>query len=145
MLSHVVATAPLALLLVVASPLRAAAEDGDHGGHEHHFVRISDGKLTPRELHMQGDEAVAWANYSTKNAVISFERDVGKHIVCTERSSFHLTETRLESRELRAKQFASMCQLAPGRYAYIVELRGPTRGVIPSKGLNGEIVVEEPE
>ena len=134
--------ARLALAILVAAVVPAVAEDSDHEDHAHHFVRITEGKLTPRVTTMRPGEAVAWANYSPKTAVIAFDREVGKRIVCDAPGSFRLTEQRLESAALRPRQFASLCQLTPGRYAYVVELRDAARGTPPSEGLEGTIVVE---
>jgi hypothetical protein len=49
----------------------------------------------------------------------------------------------LESNELRARHFASLCRLQPGEYTYRVILYGATRGWIDSKGMAGRIVVNE--
>jgi hypothetical protein len=92
---------------------------------------------------MESGEAIAWGNYSSKHARIAFGREVAKRIVCDAPGGFHLSDAALESNELRARQFASLCRLQPGEYSYRVLLYGATRGWIESKGMAGRIVVRE--
>lgn len=135
---------PLLLAVLLGAPPTARASDeSDHVEHAHHVIRITDGKLSPGTLHIGTDDAVAWANYSTtKTAVISFDRDVARRIVCRAPGAFQLTQERLESSALRPHQFASLCQLQPGEYRYAVELRGITTPRGAADPLEGRIIVE---
>jgi hypothetical protein len=135
--------AAVLLAILVPSPWPSRADTGDHSEQGHHFVRISDGALTPGLVTMKPGEAIAWGNYSSKRARISFDREVARRIVCEAPGGFHLSDEALESNELRARQFASLCRLEPGEYTYRVVLYGATRGWIDSKGMAGRIVVSE--
>ena len=127
--------------LALAPP--AVGQGSDHDDHAHHLVRITDDRLAPRVVEMHFGDAIAWANYTKKGARISFDRDVAKRIVCEAPGAFVLTDDALESRELRALQFASMCKLTPGEYEYRVNLHGVTPGSDPSKGRKGRILVAD--
>jgi hypothetical protein len=109
------------------------------------FVQIQNGRVHPRVLRIRAGEPLGWVNYSSKIARVSFERDVGKRLVCDTRTSFSLTGERLESQDIQARQFASMCRLAPGEYAYRVDLRNGAGGMgsgAVSRRLEGRVIVE---
>jgi hypothetical protein len=140
----VVATLPaIVVALVVAGGSGAGSEDSDHDEHSHHFVRITDDRLTPQAIEMRYGAAIAWGNYTRKTARIRFARDVAKHIVCESPSSFVVTTEALESEPLRALQFASLCKLSPGEYAYEVMLTSVSKERIRPRPLKGRIVVAE--
>jgi hypothetical protein len=136
-------TASAAALLAVLAATPCLADTGDHSDQGHHFVRITNGALIPGLVKMESGEAIAWGNYSSKRARIAFDREVAKRIVCDAPGGFHRSDAALESNELRARQFASLCRLQPGEYSYRVLLYGATRGWIESKGMAGRIVVAE--
>lgn len=109
------------------------------------FVQIQNGRVHPRVLRIQAGQQLGWVNYSSKIARVSFERDVGKRLVCDTRTSFRLTGERLESQDIQARQFASMCRLAPGEYAYRVDLRNGVGGMgsgALARSLEGRVIVE---
>jgi len=129
-----------AVALALGAPV--LARHSDHEDREHRFVRISDGKLTPREITLHATQAIAWGNYTAKAAVITFDREVAGRIICEEPGSFRLTATHLVSSRILPRQFASLCRLAPGRYDYRVELFGTPGSAEREPALEGVIVVE---
>ena len=140
-----IANVSVLLAMLLCSTI-AAAKEPDHADHEHRFVRITSSKIRPATQQIHSTDAIGWVNYSSKIARISFDREVGKHLACTSRGSFRLTGDRLESGDIQARQFASLCRLAPGEYAYRVDLHtgsGSSSAGIPSKSFEGNIVVVE--
>ena len=134
------------LLAMLLCSTIAAAVEPDHAEHEHRFVRITSAKLHPATQQIHATDAFGWVNYSSQIARISFDREVGKHLACTSRGSFRLTGDRLESGDIQARQFASLCRLAPGEYAYRVDLHagiGSSGGGTPSRSFEGNLVVVE--
>ena len=73
-------------------------------------------------MNLGADDALAWANYSSRIARVVFDAEVAKRMKCRSATSFTLAGDRLISRDIQATQFASLCQLAQGEYAYNVEL-----------------------
>jgi hypothetical protein len=135
-----VLTIGLATLTLSAA---AVGADSDHAKHEHRFVRITSGSLHPEEQKIGTDEAFGWVNYSSKIARVSFDAAVAEKMLCTTRTGFRITGDRLESGDIQGRQFAALCRLAPGEYAYRVELRsgaGPMAG--PDRTLEGTLIVE---
>lgn len=148
MRSPVVWLGALASALVLASAAPARAEDlpaADHTQRDHVFVTILPLKVRPEVQHIRAGDAVGWLNYTNRIARVYFPKDVAKHMTCTTKGTFRINGDRLESASIQAQQFASLCSLAAGDYAYTVELRS---GVSASGGggvtstLEGRIVAE---
>ena len=121
----------------------AQAEEDLHGGdHKHQSVRISSLSVRPAVLQIHTDDAIGWLNYSRNRAVISFDGEVAKNLTCKARSAFSLTGGRLKSSPIQARQFASLCTLAPGEYEYEVQLMsGVGSDASLGRKLAGKIVV----
>ena len=125
-------------------PAPAPAEESDHADHEHQLIRIFEGRVRPGVQTIDSKDALGWLNYTSKIARISFDKEVAKHLTCTSPGSFRLDGERLVSGDIQATQFATLCNLAPGEYAYRVTLFsgiGTTAG--GEKHLDGKIVVTE--
>jgi hypothetical protein len=122
-------------LLLAVWPAAAQEEvEADHAALAHRFVKIRSGSLHPQELFVGTANALGWLNYSGRLARVVFPGEAAKKLHCTAPGGFRLADGRLESREIGANQFASLCQLEPGRYEYEVELRsgaGQTGGRVP--------------
>ncbi len=124
-----------------------AADEPDHMEHRHSTVRISASRLHPKVQRIHTDDALAWINYSPRSARILFDGSVATKLACRSRASFTIDGDRLVSSRIQGRQFASLCQLAPGEYAYTVELGSSTGegfgagGV--SRTLKGTIIVTE--
>jgi hypothetical protein len=111
------------------------------GGHQ--VVLITDQSLNPRLVKLKGDEVVAWLSYSSQPTAVVFEREVAKNMTCHHLVNFKLEEDELRSALMHAGDFASFCELKPGRYTYKVVRPNPgqnTRSAAPK--LEGEIIVE---
>ncbi len=114
-----VMTGALALVLLGSHPVHA---ESDHADHDHQTVRISGGRIHPEHVNLGADDALAWANYSSRIARVVFDAEVAERMKCRSATSFTLAGDRLVSRDIQASQFASLCQLAPGEYSYKTEL-----------------------
>ncbi len=137
---------PLALLLAAmcfAAPARAA--DSDHIQHEHKLVRIGATALYPETLVIAPEDAFGWLNYGDQIATVSFPASVGEKLLCKEKTNFRLTGDRIESGDIQARGFVSLCALAPGEYTYRVTMHSGIGASTGSGGsgrtLEGKIVV----
>ena len=110
-----------ALVGTGTGPARAE-EPSDIGDARHVFVTILQGRLKPEVQVLEPGNAVGWLNYSNQIARVSFDKEVAKRMVCKKEGSFHLSGDRLESSNIQAQQFATLCVLSNGEYAYRVEL-----------------------
>lgn len=132
----------LLALFVLAAPA-ARAEDADHIGHDHRLVRIGSNTLYPETLTVGASDAFGWLNYGDRIARVSFPASVADKMLCSERTSFRLTGDRIESGDIQARQFVSLCSLAPGTYEYEVATRAGIggSGAAPGRTLRGTLVV----
>jgi hypothetical protein len=144
---RVLSLAAIALSGIVFSLLSfsaAASEDeSDHAKHKHNFVRITSGSLHPETQEVGTGEAFGWVNYSSKIARVSFDEAVARKMQCTAITSFRVDGGRVVSGDIQGRQFASLCSLEPGEYAYLVELRsgaGTSAGL--SRELQGKLIVK---
>lgn len=118
-----------ALALVTTSPASAQEKgDPDHAKAKTVFVTILQSSLHPEVQKIPASDAFGWLNYSDKIARVSFDKDVAKHLTCKSQGSFRLTGDRLESGDIQSQQFATLCNLAPGEYAYRVDLHSGIGG-----------------
>jgi hypothetical protein len=112
---------------------------------DHKVVLITDDRLSPRRVELESGQLVAWISYSRAPTTIVFEREVAKSMICHSLVNFHLKDDELRSGEIHAGEFASFCQLKPGRYRYKVTRQreeGPRSVPVV---IEGEIVVADPE
>ena len=131
------------MLSVLSLSVAASEDESDHAKHKHRFVRITSGSLHPKAQNIGTSEAFGWVNYSSKIARVSFDKEVASKMLCTTRTSFRLAGDRLESGDIQGRQFASLCSLQPGEYAYRVELRsGAGTSAGSSRTLKGTLIVE---
>lgn len=122
----------------------SAQAEVDHFDHDHRLIKIGNGSVRPSVATIGADDAVGWLNYSDKIARISFAADVAAKMVCKSPSGFRVTGDRLESPDIQARQFATVCSLAKGKYRYRVDLNnglGSGSGG-PGRSFEGELVVE---
>lgn len=122
----------------------ALADGEDHHFLKHRFVRIRDGSLYPKVQPVGTHEATGWVNSSGKVAVVSFSAETARKMFCKSLNHFRINGDRLESGPIQARQFASLCRLAPGRYAYRVVLREEAgdSSLAPLREFAGTIIVE---
>ena len=78
-------------------------------------------------------------------AIVVFEREVARSMICHSLVNFSLKEDELRSAPIHAGEFASFCQLKPGRYKYkIFREAMPASGSDAARRLEGEIIVGNP-
>jgi len=109
----------------------------------HEVVIITDEGLNPKAVTLEKGQLVAWISYAKAPSVIVFEREVARDMICHSLVNFSIQEDELRSADIHAGEFASFCQLKPGRYRYKVvrpdhKLAGAGGA---HKRLEGEIIV----
>jgi hypothetical protein len=108
----------------------------------HKVVLITDHALNPRLVQLDAGQLVAWISYSGWPSTVVFERETAKNMICHSLVNFQIKDDEIRSQPIHAGEFASFCQLKPGRYTYRVVRTGtPATGKAPSKHLEGEIIV----
>jgi len=159
-----VAAGFVALSLAVAAPLVLAAEDDrpkdipyettsevplldpSYRMSSHKVVLITDQALNPRLVNLDSGQLVAWISYSGWPSTVVFERETAKNMICHSLVNFQIKDDEIRSQPIHAGEFASFCQLKPGRYKYrVVRTDNPTTGKAPRKSLEGEIIVAASE
>ena len=83
-------------------------------------VVIMDHALNPRSVKLEEGEIVAWISYSGVPSVVVFEREVARSMICHSLVNFSIQDEEIRSAEIHAGEFASFCELKPGRYRYSV-------------------------
>ena len=127
--------------LLTTAPAASAA-DPDHFEHRHRNVRISSGRIYPKVLEIHSNDALVWINYSSRVARVSFDKSVAAKLKCNSRSAFGVTDDRLVSSRIQGSQFASICNLSAGEYAYRVDLYSSSGDAVSARSFEGKIVVE---
>ena len=151
------ALSTLALVVALCAPAAAgdrpaempyATADGevpqlspDYRMTSHKVVLITDQALNPRLVKLDEGQLVAWISYSAAESVVVFEREVARDMVCHSLVNFSLQDDELRSAPIRAGEFASFCQLKPGRYRYKVVRTHPLERDDARRRLEGEILV----
>jgi hypothetical protein len=109
----------------------------------HKVVLITDQALSPRLVDLQKGQLVAWISYSAAPSTIVFEREVARSMVCHSLVNFSIQDDELRSAPIHSGEFASFCQLQPGRYRYkVVRNTGIPRQDARNR-LEGVIVVHD--
>jgi hypothetical protein len=108
----------------------------------HKVVLITDNALSPRLVNLGENEVIAWISYSPIPSVVVFEREVARNMICHSLVNFSIQDDELRSAPIHAGEFASFCQLKPGRYRYkIVRPQAGQKSIDAAKRLEGEIIV----
>ena len=107
----------------------------------HKVVLITDQALNPRLVTLDEGQLVAWISYSPMASVVVFEREVARNMICHSLVNFTIKDDELRSAPIHAGEFASFCQLKPGRYRYKIVRVEPKDHVDAARRLEGEIVV----
>ena len=87
---------------------------------DHEVVLITDNALNPRLATVNEGQLVAWISYSAAPSTVVFEREIARSMVCHSLVNFSIQDDELKSAPIHAGEFASFCQLKPGRYKYKV-------------------------
>jgi hypothetical protein len=109
----------------------------------HRVVLITDQELNPRTVTLSKGQLVAWISYSAAESVVVFEREVARNMVCHSLVNFSIKDDELRSAPIHAGEFASFCQLQPGRYRYKVVRPAALERDDARRVLEGEILVED--
>jgi hypothetical protein len=141
------------LTLLAASPV--SAEDGKrlpkldpgYSKSTQKVVLITDQAINPRVVTLDEGQLLAWISYSNTGTQIVFERDIAKNMICHSLVNFSLVEDELRSAVIQSGEFASFCELKPGRYEYrIVREASAAPGVdVTARRLTGEVIVGNPD
>ncbi len=109
-------------------------------------VLITDQALDPRLVTLEEGQLVAWMSYSKVASQVVFESETAKNMICHSLVNFSIVDDELKSAMIHPGEFASFCELKPGRYKYrIVREPSPTPDVdVARRRLEGEIVVGNP-
>jgi hypothetical protein len=112
----------------------------------HKVVLITDNAINPRLVTLDEGQLVAWISYSPVPSVIVFEREVARNMICHSLVNFQIKDDELRSAPINAGEFASFCQLKPGRYKYKVVRpdASPATGTDAARRLEGEIIIGNP-
>lgn len=110
------------------------------------LVRIVNHAIHPRLTRLRAGEAIAWISHSRFPTAIVFEREVAGSMVCHGLVNFSLVDDELRSASIHAGEYASFCELKPGRYRYrvIQDALHESAGESASGRVEGVIVVAEP-
>ena len=118
----------------------------DYNMTSHKVVLITDNALNPRLVTLDEGQLVAWISYSTAPSTVVFEREVARSMICHSLVNFSIKEDELRSAPINAGEFASFCQLKPGRYRYkILRESLQQQGTDAARRLEGEIIVGNPK
>ncbi len=116
----------------------------DYRQSSHKVVLITDQSISPRSVSLKEGQLVAWISYASNPTVIVFEREVARDMICHSLVNFSIVEDELKSAPIQPGEFASFCELKPGRYEYI--LKRPSGSMVNPHNqararLRGEIIV----
>ncbi len=108
----------------------------------HKVVLITDQALNPRLVTLDEGQLVAWISYSAVPSKVVFEREIAKSMICHSLVNFSIVDDELRSELIHAGEFASFCELKPGRYRYKIYRPDPgEKAQTATKRLMGEIIV----
>ena len=112
----------------------------------HKVVLITDQALSPRMVTLEEGQLVAWISYSKTPSQIVFEREVARNMICHSLVNFSIVDDELKSAPIHPGEFASFCELKPGRYRYKVVRTDPkAAGQLAARArIEGEIIVGNP-
>jgi len=108
------------------------------------LVIIRDDALQPERVVLEPGQLVAWISYARSPSTIVFARETARAMVCHSLVRFSIVGDELRSAPIAPGEFASFCELRPGRYPYAV-LRSGSAAAGGAKRLEGVVVVEGDE
>ena len=105
-------------------------------------VRITDNSLEPRVVTLDEGQLVAWISYTPIPSTVVFGREVARSMICHSLVNFSIQDEEIRSAEIHAGEFASFCELKPGRYRYsVLRAASGKMAISAAAKLEGEIVV----
>ncbi len=106
-------------------------------------VRITDNSLEPRVVTLDEGQLVAWISYTPIPSTVVFGREVARSMICHSLVNFSIQDEEIRSAEIHAGEFASFCELKPGRYRYsVLRAASGKMAISAAAKLEGEIVVK---
>ncbi len=118
----------------------------DYGRDWAALVTVGEYAVTPRIVHLQEGQLMAWRGGAREGRRISFADDVVEQMRCPGLVNFRVESGRLRSGLLRHGDVAGFCSLAPGVYPYRIEGEDSSvRRWRPADRLRGVIVVTPAE
>ncbi len=93
----------------------------DYRQTNHKVVLITDDRISPQAVQLKEGQLVAWISYASNATEIVFEREVARDMICHSLVNFSIVEDELKSAPIQPGEFASFCELKPGRYEYILK------------------------
>jgi hypothetical protein len=128
-----------------AAARTTAQLDSRYRMNEHELVVIEDHALKPPVVKLAEGQLVAWISYASVPSEIVFSREVARSMICHSLVNFAIRDEQLRSAPIHTGEFASFCELKPGRYRYRVVRPKPSEESAESAGtLEGEILVGSP-
>ncbi len=124
-----------------ATPGEVPSLSPDYRMTSHKVVLITDQALNPRLVTLDEGQLVAWISYSASPSTVVFEREVARNMICHSLVNFSIQDDELRSAPIHAGEFASFCQLKPGRYRYKIVREHSADHVDSARRLEGEIIV----
>jgi hypothetical protein len=124
-----------------ATPDEIPSLSPDYKMTNHKVVVIQDHALNPRLVNLDEGQLVAWISYSPNPSTVVFEREVARNMICHSLVNFIIKDDELRSAPIHAGEFASFCQLKPGRYRYKIVRENPSDHADAARRLEGEIIV----
>ncbi len=126
-----------------ATPDKIPQLSPDYRHTDHKVVLITDDAINPRSVALKEGQLVAWISYAHSASTIVFEREVARSMICHSLVNFSIVEDELKSAPIHPGEFASFCELKPGRYTYMIRrpdqaMEGPMQG---RDRMRGEIIV----
>ena len=103
-----------------ATPGKIPQLSPDYRQTSHKVVLITDDAISPRSVNLKEGQLVAWISYAHNASTIVFEREVARSMICHSLVNFSIVEDELRSAPIHPGEFASFCELKPGRYTYKV-------------------------
>jgi hypothetical protein len=129
----------------VRPAVQTAQLDARYRMNDHKLVVIEDYALKPPLVALEEGQLVAWISYASVPSEIVFSREVARSMICHSLVNFSIRDDQLRSSPIHTGEFASFCELKPGRYRYRVLRPEPTEESPETAGtLEGEILVGSP-
>lgn len=145
------ASALLAVVLLVAMAGAAEAEpkvelDPSYKSSlGHKVVLITAKEINPEETELVQGQLVAWISYAPQPVTVVFDREVARNMICHSLVNFALRDGELKSEPIKPGEFASFCELQPGKYEYRVVQEPKSPDENKPSALEGQLVVGAPE
>ncbi|MBT40092.1 MAG: hypothetical protein CL938_16275 [Deltaproteobacteria bacterium] len=111
----------------------------------HRVVLITDDALNPDVVTLDEGQLVAWISYSGAESIVVFPGEVARDMRCHSLVNFSFAGDELRSEPISAGEFASFCELRPGRYRYRVVRPIRIKPDDAVRELKGEIRVGDPD